>query len=92
MADDKEPAWKAPLDDLERAIRSYHDELETELQKWLNLVGCGPLTSVAWHPRTRSLWGMAVLKRAASPEGTQVTVGVEQAPFIVHAPLAAERR
>ena len=52
----------------------------------------GTLTSFAWHPRTRSHWGMAVLKRTASAEGTQVAAGAGQIPFIVHSPLAADRR
>lgn len=49
----------------------------------------GELTSRAWHPRTKSWWGLAVLKTAASGEGARVTAGAESVPMIVHAPLPA---
>lgn len=49
----------------------------------------GELTSRAWHPRTKSWWGLAVLKRGASGEGTRVTAGAENVPMTVHAPLPA---
>lgn len=52
----------------------------------------GSLTSAAWHPRTKSPWGLAVLKRSASTEGTRLTGAGGNTPFIVHIPLATTGR
>lgn len=51
----------------------------------------GELTSTAWHPRTRSTWGLGVLKRSSSAAGTRLAAGTGAAAVTVHAPLSTER-